>query len=89
MLDEMSRDVTSDDCKHVFDSAKDYQIWPDAKKGELVALATDLPHVIQGCAEEISLTLDQARKLGFSERLLTAIDQAHRAQTAASQTGRN
>jgi hypothetical protein len=49
-----------------------------------VAQPFDLPHVVQACANEINLTLDQARKLGFDESLLTAIQEAHSRVSAAS-----
>lgn len=79
MLDQMSKVATSDGCKEVFDSAQVYQIWPDTRKGVLIAHATGLPHVTQGCAEDLPLSSDQARKLGFNESFLAALDQAHRA----------
>lgn len=66
------------DCKDVFDDSLSYQLWPDAKTGTLVAEPFDLPHAVAACADDLQLTLDQARKLGFSESLLSAIDQAHR-----------
>jgi len=66
------------DCKDVFEDSQSYQLWPDAKSGTLIAEPFDLPHVVAACAEDLSLSLDQARKLGFADSLISAIDQAHR-----------
>jgi hypothetical protein len=44
----------------------------------LVALPFGLPHAEQVCAMETDLTMAQVRKLGFSENLIGAIQQAHR-----------
>jgi hypothetical protein len=66
------------DCKDIFDEKQSYQLWPDAKTGTLVAEPFDLPHAVAACAEDLALTLDQARKLGFNESILTAIETAHR-----------
>ena len=66
------------DCKDAFQDPQPFLMWPDAKRGTLVAQPCDLPHVVQACANEINLTMDQARRLGFDESLLTAIEKAHR-----------
>jgi hypothetical protein len=66
------------DCKDAFQDPQSFQLWPDAQLDRLVAQPFDLPHVVQACANEIALTLDEARKLGFDEGLLGAIAQAHR-----------
>lgn len=71
------------DCKDAFQDPQPFLMWPDAKRGTLVAQPCDLPHVVQACANEINLTMDQARKLGFDESLLTAIEQAHRQTSVA------
>jgi len=65
------------DCKDVFRNPQSYLIWPDAMRETLVAQPFDLPHVVQACANEIVLTIEQARKLGFDQGLLDAIQQAH------------
>lgn len=65
------------DCKRAFKIQQTYLIWPDAKRGELIAEASDLPHVVQGCAQELRLSIEEARKLGFSNDLLSAIELAH------------
>jgi hypothetical protein len=49
----------------------------DAKKEVLVA-EPFLPHVLQACATEIDLSVEQARELGFDQGPLRAIDEAHR-----------
>ena len=71
------------DCKDAFEDPQSYQIWPDARSGTLVAEPFDLPHVVAACADDLALTIDQARKLGFDEALLTAIATAHRRNTSA------
>jgi hypothetical protein len=71
-------------CKNAFRSGQSFLIWPDAKRQKLVVFPFDLPHSVQACAEEIYLTMDQARKLGFDEDLLHAISQAHRSATSPS-----
>jgi hypothetical protein len=70
-------DSADADCKDAFQNPQPFLIWPDAKHETLVAQPFDLPHVVQACANEIALTMDQARKLGFDEVLLSAIQQAH------------
>ena len=67
-----------EECKDAFQNPQPYQLWPDAKSGTLTAEPFGLPHVVAACADDLKLTLDQARKLGFSEALLSAIEQAHR-----------
>jgi hypothetical protein len=68
----------SEECKDAFQNPQPYQLWPDAKSGTLTAEPFGLPHVVAACADDLKLTLDQARKLGFGETLLSAIAQAHR-----------
>ena len=68
------------DCKDAFPDPLSYQLWPDAKAGTLVAEPFDLPHVVAACADDLALTPDQARKLGFDETILNAIARAHREQ---------
>ncbi|HEY2857557.1 MAG TPA: hypothetical protein VGJ21_04025 [Terracidiphilus sp.] len=74
---EMSRAKADAECKDALEDGLSYQLWPDAKTGTLVAEPFDLPHVVAACAEDLSLTPAQARKLGFDESILTAIEQAH------------
>lgn len=69
---------SNEDCKDAFPSPQPYQLWPDAKSGTLTAEPFGLPHVVAACADDLHLTPDQARKLGFNQILLNAIGQAHR-----------
>lgn len=71
------------DCKDAFRNPPSYQLWPDAKSGTLTAEPFGLPHVVAACADDLALTTDEARKVGFDETLLSAVAQAHR-QFAAS-----
>jgi hypothetical protein len=70
--------AASEECKDTFQDSQSFLIWPDVQHGTLVAQAFDLPHVAQACADEFGLTIEQARKLGFDESVLRAIEQAHR-----------
>jgi hypothetical protein len=65
------------DCKDAFNDPQSYMIWPEAKSGMLMVEPFDLPHVVQACANDMTLTLDQAQKLGFSADLLKALAAAH------------
>jgi hypothetical protein len=71
------------DCKDAFSAPQSFQIWLDAKGATVVAQAFDLPHAAAACAEEIHLTIDQARKLGFGENILGPLEEAHRSMAAA------
>lgn len=66
------------DCKDAFNQPQAYLVWPDATRGILVAWPWEMSHAVQACAENISLTIAQARAMGFSEDLLQATVQAHR-----------
>src|SRR5579871_378717 len=84
-LTQMTREAASDECKEVFDEKPDsFLIWPDAEQNILVARADNLPHVIQGCAEELHIGREMARKLGFDENLFDDIQAAHAAFIARS-----
>ncbi|MGB8259044.1 MAG: hypothetical protein WCE75_01780 [Terracidiphilus sp.] len=65
------------DCREAFLDPQSFQLWPDAKKGALIAEAFDLPNVVAACANPFALTAEQARGLGFDAALLAAIDAAH------------
>jgi hypothetical protein len=77
-LQKMNIAAANKNCKNIFREPESFIIWPDAMSDTLVAQPSDLPHVVQACAKKIVLTIEQARKLGFSESLLSAIEQAHR-----------
>jgi len=76
----------SDECKEAFQDSQSFLIWPDAQHETLVAQAFDLPHAADACAIELGLTMEQARKLGFDESVLRAIEQAHRQIAATPKT---
>jgi len=75
------------ECKRALEDSGElvFQIWPDAGRGQLMIKATGQPHVTQACEETIGLTISEARKLGFSGELLSAIDQAHRIETSSQE----
>lgn len=58
-----------------------FQVWPDARRGQLMIQANGQHHVTQGCEETIGLPIAEARKLGVSEEVLDALSQAHRIET--------
>jgi len=65
------------DCKDAFQDEQSFMIWPEAKSGMLMVEPFDLPHVVQACASDMPLTLDQAKKLGFNQTFLDAVAAAH------------
>ena len=67
-----------DYCRDYFKDKRSFVLWPDAESGMLVAEVAGLPHVAAPCKNELKLTIEQARKLGFNESLLHAIEEAHR-----------
>ena len=77
-LEKINASRADAESKDAFWLPQSFLIWPDAQKGSLIVQEADLPHVVQSCAIEIALTIDEARKLGFDESLLNAIEQAHR-----------
>ena len=70
------------DCKGLFEDKQPIFLWPDAESGTLIAEVADFPHVAAPCKNELKLTIEQARKLGFDESLLLAIEEAHRVAVA-------
>jgi hypothetical protein len=79
-------ELTRHDCDDVIEQSKSFLIWPDEGTGHVVVQPDQLPGAAAGCGVPAQLTLDQARKLGFDDKLLNAIDQGHRHWMAASQT---
>lgn len=67
------------DCQTAYSDANTqaFIIWPEAKTGTLKVEAFDLPHVVQACANDMTLTIDQAQKLGFNADFLKALATAH------------
>lgn len=55
-----------------------FMIYLDATSHRVAIAANNLPHVIQACAEEISLPADVSRRLGFPAEVLSALAQATR-----------
>ena len=76
-LEELSLAAAEADCKDAFDHPQPFLLWPDTRTGMLVAEPADLPHAAQACAEDLSLTMAQARELGFGEAFLDAIERGH------------
>jgi hypothetical protein len=80
-----AEDPTSD-CAGYFQDERPFVLWPDAESGTLVAQVAGLPHVALPCKNELKLTIEQARKLGFDETLLQTIEEAHRISEAGQRT---
>jgi hypothetical protein len=76
-------------CKDYFEDEQAFVIWPDAESGTLIAKVAGLPHVAAPCKNEFKLTIEQARKLGFDESLLLAIEEAHRIAGSTAKPVRN
>jgi hypothetical protein len=72
------------ECKRALEDSGElvFQVWPDARRGQLMIKATGQPHVTQACEETIGLPISEAKKFGFSEEVLDAIEQAHRIENS-------
>jgi len=68
------------DCQTAYGDANTqaFMIWPEAKTGTLKVEAFDLPHVTQACANDMTLTMDQAKSLGFNADFLNAVAAAQK-----------
>ena len=84
-LSELAVGRANPECKRALEDSGElvFQIWPDAKRGQLMIKATGLPHVTQACEETIGLSMSEAKKLGFSREVLEAIEQAHRIENSS------
>src|ERR1700739_4569059 len=71
------RDATHHECDDTYPDDQPFLIWPDAVSDKIMIQANRLPGCCAACGIETSLTLEQARKLGFSEAFLQAISDAH------------
>jgi hypothetical protein len=71
-----------DYCKDYFEDDRPFFLWPNAESGTLIAEVAGLPHIAAPCKNELKLTIEQARNLGFDELLLQAIEEAHRIAAA-------
>lgn len=76
-LRALSVDAAEPDCREVFADKQPYVLWPDPRDSGVMAWPADLPHEEQSCALPLTLTLPQARQMGFSDALLSAIAQAN------------
>lgn len=72
------REATHHDCDDTYPDDQSFLIWPDAKSGNVMMQADRLPGCCEACGIETGLTVEQARKLGFSEAFLQAISDAHK-----------
>jgi hypothetical protein len=75
---QVYREATHHDCDETFSDDQSFLIWPDANSGKVMIQADRLPGCCQACGIETGLTLEQARKFGFSEAFLQAISDAHK-----------
>ncbi len=82
----MKDPANSGDCKNAYQDPQSFILWPDAKSGTLIVEAFDLPHVAAACANDMTLTLDQAKSLGFNADFLAAVAAAHQLPGAAALT---
>lgn len=76
-LRALSVDAAQPDCRTAFADQQAYVVWPDPRANAVMAWPADLPHEEQSCALPLTLTLPQARQIGFSDALLSAIAQAN------------
>lgn len=72
------REATHHECDQTYSDDQSFLIWPDANLGKVMIQADRLPGCCEACGIETGLTLEQARKLGFSETFLQAISDAHK-----------
>lgn len=86
-LDDLVIAAANDSCKESLQEIEHdpastilYSVWPDAKSDQVVVKPVSLSYQdYLMCSEEVGIPLAEARKLGFSESFLQAIDEAHRA----------
>jgi hypothetical protein len=79
-LQKMYVAAADPECKDAFDDQVPMMLWPDAAKGTLVAVAFDMSHAVEACADPMDVSMADARRLGFDEEFLREIEAAH-AQT--------
>jgi hypothetical protein len=67
--------LTDKVCQKIVREDDDFSllVWPDAKRG-MLTLGTNLPHVDEACAEHVSITDEETRRLGFSDTFLQTIE---------------
>jgi hypothetical protein len=86
VLVSLSKKQASAECKDVFDQFESvqYSLNLNARNGTLDAQPNSFPHVVQACAETVTLNTAALRKLGASSVLITALDEAHALQEKSS-----
>lgn len=72
------REATHHECDQTYSDDQSFLIWPDANLGKVMIQADRLPGCCEACGIETGFTLEQARRLGFSETFLQAISDAHK-----------
>lgn len=72
------REATHHECDQTYSDDQSFLIWPDANLGKVMIQADRLPGCCEACGIETGITLEQARKLGFSETFLQTISDAHK-----------
>jgi hypothetical protein len=86
-LDRITIARANEDCKRTLKDVEDgqgsspilYSVWPEAEKNMVVVMPVSLGYLdYLTCAEEVEISPDQARKLGFAGRFLASIAEAHR-----------
>lgn len=82
-LDRINLAQADAECKDAYQSSQPFLLWPDAKKNALIIFPFGLAHADIPCANQVDISIEQARTLGFSDVLLKAIDDAHRRLSAA------
>jgi hypothetical protein len=70
------------ECGQALKDSDTFQVWPDARRGQLMIQATGQPHVTQECQQAIGLSIPEARALGFGAEILDRIEQAHQIETS-------
>jgi hypothetical protein len=71
------QEATDHSCDEAYRPNQSFLVWPDANSGRVMVQASHLGGCCQACGVEVGLTLEQARKFGFSETFLQAITHAH------------
>jgi hypothetical protein len=86
----MQKDHPDSDCRRALTaepgSPQSFILWPEAKDGSVVVEPFDLPHVVQACANDVHLSAEEMKSLGFSQGFLDALAAARQQPGAASLT---
>jgi hypothetical protein len=67
------------ECKSAFTDFAEvtFGLWLDAKKGALMAQPSGFPHAEAACAETISISVDEAARIGVAKELVESLKSAH------------